>query len=241
MSARSVNEDAIEAMRRRRTRLELVIFDCDGVLIDSEALCDRVVAAELTERGWALSAEECGRRFIGMSFHDMCPVIEEHLGQRLPDDWVSAVVAKVAAVMADEVETVPGARAVLESMDDIGLAWRVASNSSHLEMRAKFGRTGLLPLVIGRLHSADDVIARGGRGKPAPDLFLSAAGGVPPDACLVIEDSLHGVRAAVAAGMQCLGFSRHDAGERLVAGGAMPFHDLMDLPVLFRAALESAE
>jgi HAD superfamily hydrolase (TIGR01509 family) len=221
--------------------LELVIFDCDGVLIDSEALCDRVVAAELTALGWALSAEECGQRFIGMSFYDMCPVIEAHLGRSLPHDWVGAVVAKVASTMAVEVEAMPGARTVLETMDDIGLAWRVASNSSHLEMQAKFGRTGLLPLVSGRLHSADDVIAWGGRGKPAPDLFLAAASGVPPDACLVIEDSLHGVRAAAAAGMQCLGFSRHDAGERLVAGGAVPFHDLIDLPALFRAALETGE
>lgn len=241
MSIGSMNRTALEAMRLRRAPLELVIFDCDGVLIDSEALCDRVVAAELTALGWALSAEECSTRFIGMSFHDMCPVVEEHLGRSLPDDWVNAVVARVATVMASEVETVPGARTVLESMDDIGLPWRVASNSSHLEMQAKFGRTGLLPLVSGRLHSADDVIARGGRGKPAPDLFLAAAGEVPPDACLVIEDSVHGVRAAAAAGMQCLGFSRHDAGERLAAGGAVPFHDLMDLPALFRAALETGE
>ena len=236
-----MNQAALEAMRRRQTRLELVIFDCDGVLIDSEALCDRVVAAELTALGWALSAEQCGRRFIGMSFHDMCPVIEEHLGRDLPGDWVGTVVAKVATVMANEVEMVPGARIVLESMDDLGLAWRVASNSSHLEMQAKFSRTGLLPLVSGRLHSADDVIARGGRGKPAPDLFLAAASGVSPDACLVIEDSLHGVCAAAAAGMQCLGFSRHDAGERLAAGGAVPFHDLAALPALFRAALGAGE
>lgn len=241
MSTRSVNKAAFEAMCQRRSRLQLVIFDCDGVLIDSEPLCDRVVAAELAALGWALSAEECGRRFIGMSFLDMCPVIEEHLGRNLPDDWVSTLVAKVATAMANEVEIVPGARTVLESMDGIGLAWRVASNSSHLEMQAKFGRTGLLPLVAGRLHSADDVIARGGRGKPAPDLFLAAAGGVPSEACLVIEDSLHGVRAAAAAGMQCLGFSRHDTGERLVAAGAVPFHDLMALPALFRAALAFTE
>jgi beta-phosphoglucomutase-like phosphatase (HAD superfamily) len=236
-----MNEAAFEAMRRRRRRLQLVIFDCDGVLIDSEALCDRVVAAELTALGWAMTAEESGQRFIGMSFYDMCPVIEKHLGRSMPDGWVNAVVAKVATVMADEVETVPGARTVLESTDDIGLAWRVASNSSHLEMQAKFGRTGLLPLVGGRLHSADDVIAQGGRGKPAPDLFLAAAGRVSPDACLVIEDSLHGVRAAAAAGMQCLGFSRHDAGEKLVSAGAVPFNDLMVLPALFRAALETGE
>ncbi len=232
-----MNEAAFAAMRARRAPLELVIFDCDGVLIDSEPLSDRVVAAELGALGWVLSPEDCNRLFLGMTFYDMCPVVEAHLGRNLPDDWVSVLVEKVAAAMANEVEAMPGARRVLEELDAFGLAWRVASNSSHLEMQAKFGRTGLLPLVHGRLHSSEDVIARGGRGKPAPDLFLAAAGDVPPDACVVVEDSLHGVRAAAAAGMQCLGFSPHDTGEVLAAGGAVPFHDLMALPALFEAAL----
>jgi HAD superfamily hydrolase (TIGR01509 family) len=232
-----MNEAAFAAMRARRTPLELVIFDCDGVLIDSEPLSDRVVSAELGALGWVLSPDECSRRFLGMTFYDMCPIIEAHLGRNLPGTWVSTLVAKIAAAMASEVETMPGARSVLETLDAMGLAWRVASNSSHLEMQAKFGRTGLLPLVRDRLHSSEDVIARGGRGKPAPDLFLLAAGNVPPGACVVVEDSLHGIRAAAAAGMQCLGFSPHDTGEALAAGGAVPFHDLMALPALFEAAL----
>jgi HAD superfamily hydrolase (TIGR01509 family) len=234
-----MNRAAFAAMRARRTPLELVIFDCDGVLIDSEPLANRVVAAELGALGWVMSPEECDRLFLGMTFYDMCPVIETHLGRALPDDWVNVLVVKVATAMANEVEAMPGARSVLEKLDAVGLAWRVASNSSHLEMQAKFGRTGLLPLVRGRLHSSEDVIARGGRGKPAPDLFLAAARGLPPDACLVIEDSLHGVRAAAAAGMQCLGFSPHGTGEALAAVGAVPFHDLTVLPALFEAALEA--
>lgn len=241
MSARSVNQAAFAAMRARRVPLELVIFDCDGVLIDSEPLANRVVAAELGALGWIMSPQECDQLFLGMTFYDMCPVIEAHLGRSLPDEWVGALVAKVATAMANEVEAMPGARSVLENLDAVGLAWRVASNSSHLEMQAKFGRTGLLPLVRGRLHSSEDVIARGGRGKPAPDLFLAAAGDVPPEACVVIEDSLHGVHAAAAAGMQCLGFSPHDTGEALAAGGAVPFHDLMALPALFEAALGAGE
>jgi HAD superfamily hydrolase (TIGR01509 family) len=235
-----MNQAAFAAMRARRVPLELVIFDCDGVLIDSEPLANRVVAAELGALGWVMSPQECDQLFLGMTFYDMCPVIEARLGRNLPDEWVGALVAKVATAMANEVEAMPGARSVLENLDAIGLAWRVASNSSHLEMQAKFGRTGLLPLVGGRLHSSEDVIARGGRGKPAPDLFLAAAGDVAPDACVVIEDSLHGVHAAAAAGMQCLGFSPHDTGEALAAGGAVPFHDLMALPALFEAALGAA-
>ena len=83
------------------------------------------------------------------------------------------------------------------------------------------------------------MIVLGGRGKPAPDLFLAAAGDVRPEACLVVEDSLHGVHAALAAGMQCLGFSSHGDGAHLAAAGAIPFHDLALLPALLRAALEA--
>jgi HAD superfamily hydrolase (TIGR01509 family) len=234
-----MTEAAFRAMRSRTVPLALVIFDCDGVLIDSEPLCDRVVAAELTALGWPMTAEESGRMFIGMSFYDMCPVIEDRLGRPLSTDWVALLVGKVAAAMSNEVEMMPGARDVLEATTTLGLRWTIASNSSHQEMQAKFGRTGLSDLVAGRLHSSDDVIALGGRGKPAPDLFLAAAAGVPSGACLVVEDSLHGVRAAAAAGMQCLGFSPHDDGLHLAAAGAIPFHDLALLPALFCAALEA--
>jgi beta-phosphoglucomutase-like phosphatase (HAD superfamily) len=236
-----MSQAAFSAMQSRRIRLRLVIFDCDGVLIDSESLCDRVVAGELTALGWAMTAEESGQQFLGQSFHDMCPLIEARVGRALPNDWVAALTAKVAAAMAEEVEMVTGARTVLEETTALGLPWRIASNSSHQEMAAKFGRTGLDDLVAGRLHSSEDMIALGLRGKPAPDLFLTAAGNVPPEACVVIEDSLHGVRAAQAAGMQCLGYSPHGDGAVLAAAGAVPFHDLTLLSALFRVALGTAQ
>jgi beta-phosphoglucomutase-like phosphatase (HAD superfamily) len=236
-----MNLAAFHAMRARHVRLAMVIFDCDGVLIDSESLCDRVVAAELAALGWAMTPEESGQNFLGLSFQDMCPLIEARLGRALPSDWVAALATKVAATMSQEVEMMTGARAVLEETTALGLEWRIASNSSHLEMAAKFGRTGLRDLVVGRLHSSEDMIARGLRGKPAPDLFLAAAGDVLPAACVVIEDSLQGVRAAAAAGMQCLGYSPHGDGAHLAAAGAVPFHDLTLLPALFRAALEASQ
>lgn len=219
--------------------LRLVIFDCDGVLIDSEPLCDRVVAAELTERGWAMTAADCHRQFLGMSFHDMQPIIEAKLQRLLGADWVDALVVRLCAVLAAEVELIPGAREVLQAVTTMGLRWVVASNSSHTEMAAKFGRTGLTHLVAGRLYSATDVIAAGGRGKPAPDLFLSAAAaeGAHPAECLVIEDSPPGVRAAVAAGMACVGFSPSGHGDTLRAAGATLFHAMADLPALVRARL----
>lgn len=214
----------------------LVIFDCDGVLIDSEALCNRVVAAELTACGWPMTTEDAQRRFIGLTFADTQRDAEAYLGRALGDGWVDRVVAAVTAVMAAEATLIPGAHAALRATTALGLRWRVASNSSFEEMDAKFRRTGLADLVAGRVHSAHDVIARGGRGKPAPDLFLEAAAaeGVDPGLCVVIEDSVAGVRGAMAAGMACLGYSPH-GGTALQAAGAVPFRSMLDLPSLLRA------
>jgi HAD superfamily hydrolase (TIGR01509 family) len=221
------------------SNLCLVIFDCDGVLIDSEPLCDRVVAAHLTGLGWAMTPAECHHNFFGMSFYDMQPMIEANLGRSLGDAWVDELVIRLTAVLAAEVEPVPGAHEALRAVSGLGLPWRIASNSSHTEMAAKFGRAGLAELVAGRVHSAVDVIAAGGRGKPAPDVFLAAAAaeGVPPAHCVVIEDSVHGVRGAVAAGMACLGFAPDGPDDALSAAGATLFHSLFDLPALLRARL----
>jgi beta-phosphoglucomutase-like phosphatase (HAD superfamily) len=218
--------------------LRLVIFDCDGVLIDSEPICDRVVAAELTERGWPITPDECHDRFLGMAFHDMQPVIEAKLGHSLGVTWVDDFVTRLTAVLRAEAVPVPGAPEALDAVAAMNLPYRIASNSSHTEMDAKFARAGLTQRVAGRVHSAVDVIATGGRGKPAPDVFLAAAAaeGVPPRHCLVIEDSLPGARAARAARMDCLGFSPSgDNAAALRAAGATLFHAMSDLPALLRA------
>jgi len=227
-------------MRARRQPLRLVIFDCDGVLIDSEPLTDRVVSAVLGELGWQISPAECHSRFLGSSFYDMVPLVEARLGRRMPADWVDTMVARLVTVLAAEVEVIDGAGEALAATAALGLPWRVASNSSRAEMAAKFGRVGLAGVVDGRLHSLVDLLPNGGRGKPAPDLFLAAAAaeGVPPDVCVVVEDSVPGARAAKAAGMQCLGFSPSGDGAKLAAEGAAPFHAMRDLPVLFRAAVK---
>lgn len=233
-----MSEDATAFLRSRRRPLELVIFDCDGVLIDSEGLCNRVLAEMLTEAGWAMTAEQCHDRFIGSSFYAMQPLVEAHLGRSLGADWVDRVVAVVTATMAREVEAVPGAREALDAVMALGLKWRIASNSSHVEMAAKFGRVGWWQLVEGRLHSVADVIALGGAGKPAPDIYLAAAAAasVMPAHCLVIEDSVLGATAAHAAGMDCLGFAPHGDGAALRAAGAVPFRSMHELPALLRVA-----
>ncbi len=230
---------ARQVLRARSVPLGLVIFDCDGVLVDSEPVTNRLVAEELSRLGWSMTTEECQIRFLGMNLSAMVPVIEAKLGRPLPVRWTDDLAERLVIVLGEEVELIPGAAAALAETTRLGLPWRIASNSSHAELCAKFGRNGLGRLVAGRLHSHHDVP----RGKPAPDLFLAAAAaeGVAPEGCLVIEDSVPGVRAAMAAGMTCLGFCPDDDGARLLAEGAAPFHALHDLPALLRAAVEGTE
>ncbi len=224
----------------RRPPLGLVIFDCDGVLIDSEALCDRVVSGALHEVGWPVSAAECHRRFLGLTFADIQNAAEAYLRRPLGASWIDRLVERVTRVMAAEAGPIPGARLALEATTKIGLPWRIASNSSRPEMAAKFARAGLADIVDGRIHSAYDLMNEGLPGKPAPHLFLRAAAAqaVPPEACLVVEDSLAGVRAAVAAGMTCLGLSPDGDGAHLRQAGALPFPSMFALPDLLRGWLE---
>lgn len=202
-------------------RPELIIFDCDGVLIDSEGVASRVVAGNLSRLGWSMTAGEAQRLFLGMSILDMKPMIEARLGRGLPSGWSGGLAAELVAALTD-VKLIPGARGMLEQVNGLGIAWRVASNSSDEEMAVKFGATRLLDLTRGRTHAAASVVARGGRPKPAPDVYLAAAASaeVAPGACLVVEDSTLGVRGAVAAGMVCYGFAPHGDGADLITAGA---------------------
>ncbi len=212
--------------------LSLVIFDCDGVLVDSEPVASRVASAELTALGWPLTPADCLKLFTGMTLRDALPIVEQHVGT-VPDGWIDRLAARFLHAMTEEAEPVPGARDALLATNALGLPWRVASNSSRREMAAKFHVTGLTDLVGDRIHSAADV----GRGKPAPDLFLAAAaaGAADPERCIVVEDSALGVRGAVAAGMAVIGLARHDDGAELADHGATIIHQLADLaPLLGR-------
>lgn len=220
----------------RGTPVALVIFDCDGVLVDSEGPSNRVVAQEITALGWPMNEAESTARFIGHRLSDIPPVVEAHLGRPVPDGWVEHLRGRLIAAF-DTLQPIPGAAAALQAVAALGVPFRVASNSSHEEMAVKFDRTGLAALVAGRRHSARDVA----RGKPAPDVFLAAAAaeGVAPEACLVVEDSVPGVMAAVAAGMRVVGLDIHGGGGALRDAGAWPIHGLHELAPLL-AALRAA-
>jgi beta-phosphoglucomutase-like phosphatase (HAD superfamily) len=164
------------------------------------------------------------------SVEAMVPVIEAALGRGLPGDWVMRLTERLVTVLGVESVPIAGAIGALKGVTGLGLPWRVASNSSHQEMGAKFSCIGIADLVVGRVHSYTDVA----HGKPAPDLFLAAAAaeGIGPAGCVVIEDSATGARAAAAAGMLCLGYAPRGDGAQLRSEGAYVFSDMGELPAL---------
>lgn len=213
-------------------RPDLIIFDCDGVLVDSEAVANQVIAKNLTALGWKMTAEESVQNFLGMNLADMKPMIETHIGHVLPKEWAKQLANDMIEEMKTKTTLMPGADEVLKKLMKIGMNWRIASNSSDAEMDVKFACTGLTEIVKGRYISAGRVIAQGGKAKPAPDIYLQAAkeAGSIPQNCIVVEDSPLGVRAAVAAGMVCYGLSPHGDGAALKAEGAKDvFHRLDEI------------
>ncbi|MDH6134416.1 HAD superfamily hydrolase (TIGR01509 family) [Kitasatospora sp. MAA4] len=208
--------------------IELVIFDCDGVLVDSERIAARVQVLLGAELGWPLSEGEVVKRFIGRSSASISAQVAERLGEETAVLWRErfeqlhreAVDAGLAPV-----EGLP------EALDAITLPTCVASSGSHEKMRHTLGRTGLYGRFAGRIYSATEVA----HGKPAPDLFLHAARqmGVDPAACAVVEDSRPGVQAARAAGMRAFGYAGGlTAAEQLEGSDTLVFHDMRDLPAL---------
>ncbi len=200
---------------------ELIIFDCDGVLIDSETIASTVVARNLTALGWPMTVQDSLDIFLGMSITDMEPIIIARLGG-LPANWRRGLEADLVKTVGSEATLIPGARQTLEAVTAMGIAWRIASNSGNDELRAKFAHTGLADLTTGLTFSGTDIVASGGRPKPAPDIFKAAAASAnaAPAHCLVLEDSVLGVTGAVAAGMTCYGFAPHGDGAHLIAAGA---------------------
>ncbi len=208
--------------------VELVIFDCDGVLIDSERLAVKVEAQALAALGWPLSEAEIITRFMGRSDREMHAAIETHLGRALPSDWHEEMQKRYRQAYAAELTPVEG---VLEALDGIMLPTCVASSATHAHLRHTLGLTGLYERFAGRIFSAEDVAA----GKPAPDLFLYAAErmGAKPPACVVIEDSRPGVEAARAAGMRVLAFAGGLAPVDALEGpDTIVFDDMRELTTL---------
>ncbi len=185
--------------------LDLVVFDCDGVLVDSERLTIAVESRMLTEMGWPITVDEIVQRFVGGSSDAMLAEIERHLGPERTAEFDRRSTDEIIAAFHAELQPVEGVREVVETLHQRNVPTCIASSGSHRKMELTLGLTGLRPLFEGRIYSGSEVE----RGKPWPDLFVHAARsmGAEPGRCAVIEDSSNGARAAVAAGMRCYGFA----------------------------------
>ncbi|MEV6957250.1 HAD family hydrolase [Streptomyces sp. NPDC051183] len=209
---------------------DLVIFDNDGVLVDSEPVANSILAGYLTELGHPTSYEESLRDYMGAALHRVHDLVLERTGERLPPEFDGNLYARTFAAFERELKPVPGVEGVLGALIESGMAYCLASSGSHERIRVGHRAAGLDEWFEEEwIFSAEDV----GRGKPAPDLFLHAARsmGVEPARCVVIEDSPLGIQAAVAAGMDVYGFTGMLPADRL-PGATGYFGDMAQLPGL---------
>src|SRR5471030_1826153 len=217
----------------KNVNFDLIIFDCDGVLVDSEVISCRAHADVLTRHGYPITADQVHDRFLGRSLREAQIEVERELGRALPDDFHAQLSDELARLFAATLKAVPH---IVEALDTITLPACVASSGSHDRMRRTLGRVGLYDRFAPHIFSATQVR----NGKPAPDLFLFAAEqmAMSPKQCLVIEDSAPGIAAARAAGMVVLGYHGGShcrpgyAGTLRAAGAAVTFDDMRQLPGL---------
>ena len=209
----------------KRIDCRLVIFDCDGVLVDSELITNRVYAAMLNELGLNVTLDDMFEKFVGRSMDYCWKLVAEMLGRPLPEHLVEDYRLRTTAALQRELRAVRGIEATLDALESAKVPYCVASSGTHAKMRTTLGLTGLLPRFAGKLFSVTDVA----NAKPAPDVYLLAArvNGTPPCQCCVIEDSPTGVTAGVAAGMTVFGYSALTSAKRLLEAGANDTFDDM--------------
>ncbi len=212
--------------------IDLVMFDCDGVLVDSEVLSVEVDRRVLADFGWQLPIPEIVHRFVGRSAQHFRCELEAHLGHALPDDWEEPYQQWYLDAFEQHLMPVPG---IERALDALPVAACVASSGSHAKIRRNLARTRLLDRFSEVIFSADDVR----EGKPAPDLFLHAAASMNavPERCVVVEDSRFGIAAARAAGMRSFGYAGGlTPAEWLRGPGTTVFNDMAQLPSLLGRA-----
>jgi len=210
---------------------ELVIFDCDGVLVDTEPLANRILQKAIATLGIDMPLDEVVKRFVGRSMARIIKDISALSGRPVPDHWVDKIRQDtITAFKREGIKAIPHIREAVLAVQGAGIAICVASSGIPRKMDLTLGVTGLKPLFDGRIYSS--ILVE--NGKPAPDLFLYAARqfGIRPAACVVVEDSKPGVQAARAAGMRCLGFATRGQGDVLSDEGAEVFSDMRELAPL---------
>lgn len=211
-------------------RPDLVIFDCDGVLVDTETVANTRLAQFISDAGLPITMAECRKRFVGLSMKTVRERLSQEDGIDLGDDFVDRWNRGLPELFGDGLEAVPHVRPAIDAVRDAGIPICVASSGKIPKMHLTLGVTGLLPILKDVLFSAWSVE----QGKPAPDLFLHAAKemGHDPQNCAVVEDSVPGVTAGVVAGMNVFGYCGDPLTDRdgLIKSGATVFDDMRRLP-----------
>ena len=214
------------------TRPAAVLFDCDGVIVDSEGPTFDLLIADLAAHGLPLTRNQLETHYIGGTIETVATRARA-AGAGLPDDWVADIYARMYAMLEKGTPLIPGILQVFDRLDAWGIPFAVGSNGPPEKMRISLGQHGLIPRFRAVLSGQSM-----GRPKPAPDVYLAAAAacGAAPRDCVVIEDSPSGAQAALAAGIPCLGFAAHGPGtppaQGLAALGIPLFHSMTDLPGL---------
>jgi len=204
---------------------KLIIFDCDGVLVDSEPLSNRTIAEQMQELGIPMTPQEALRLFAGGSLENVRTYVSERVGDKGLDNFEEAYRTRSYELFRKELQAVSGIKEVLSTLPNKRC---VASNGPIPKMELNLNLTDLMQFFVGNLFSAYEV----GRWKPDPHLFLHAAQvmGFEPKDCIVVEDSDHGIHAAKAAGMQVYGYAERTPHEKLASAGAIVFDDMRQLP-----------
>ena len=185
---------------------EAVLFDCDGVLVDSEPITNSVLCQMLNEAGWALSAQDCMRIFVGKTVRSEAARIEAHTGRPLTDEWMTTFYERRNVKLKAQLKPMPGALAAVQAVHGL-LQGRIAcaSGADRLKVEMQLTQVGLAQYFEGRIFSGHEMPAT----KPAPDVYLAAAAAlqISPSRCLVLEDTVTGVASGVAAGATVIGYS----------------------------------
>ena len=217
-------------------KFEAVLFDCDGVLVDSEPITNGVLRDMLEEAGWALSSAECMRLFIGKAVKDQAALIEANTGRPLTQEWLHEFRGRRNEALVEGLLPIRGA---VEAVTQIHTLYEgriaCASGADRFKIDLQLEKCGLMPFFKGHIFSGYELP----RSKPAPDVYLAAAAslGVDPKRCVVVEDTVAGVTSGVAAGATVFGYSPpeagHDAPDALLKAGAVHiFVDMTALPAL---------
>lgn len=220
-------------------QFDAVLFDCDGVLVDSELLTIGALRSMLDEAGWVMTLEECLARFLGKAVRSERAAIEHHTGQSLTEDWMAAFYARRDQALRQHLQIIDGAHTAVSTLH-AQLDGRIAcaSGADRAKVELQLSKVGLMPFFDGRIFSGHDLP----RTKPAPDVYLAAAAalGIAPARCAVVEDSVTGVRSGLDAGATVFGYAPggpgHSSAEALLAAGVVQvFTDMAELPVLLAA------